>query len=218
MLTGPEITSRKGAPPKRLVLLFHGLGADGQNLIDIATILNRFLPDTHFISPNAPFAFDEGSSGYQWFSRRDRSFETAIAGLRTVEPIVNEFVDAQLQRFNLTEKDLAVIGFSQGTMVALHCFLRRPNPVALIVSFSGGLVGPEILSSEIKSKPPVLLIHGESDTVLPLHWMNRSYKSLKANGIEVTARSYPNVGHSINHEGLELATATLREKLLNQNL
>ena len=215
MLTGPELKPKNTATPKNLIILFHGLGSDGNNLIDIASVLNRFIPDTHFLSPNAPYPYDMGSTGYQWFSRQDRSKQAAVEGLKKVENTVNDFIDYQLQRFNLSEKNLAVIGFSQGTMVALHSLLRRKSPIALIVGFSGGLVAPELLDTELKSKPPVILIHGEDDEVLPIKWMHDAYKALKAQDVEVEKHSYPHLGHSIGQQGFQLAVSKLKDKLLS---
>jgi phospholipase/carboxylesterase len=212
MLTGPEIKPRSGNPPKRLVILFHGIGVNGQNLIDIAGVLNRFIPDTHFIAPNAPFPYDmDRGNEYQWFSRQDRSEQAIMEGLQQVEPIVNEFIDSQLQRFNLREEDVAVLGFSQGTMVALHCFLRRPKPVALIAGFSGALIAPNLLETELKSKPPVLLSHGEDDNILPIGLMHQAEEVLRSHNVEVEARSYRDLAHAIGQEGFERAIDRFKE-------
>lgn len=216
MLTGPELKPRSGKKPKRLIILLHGMGADGNNLIDIAGVLNRFIPDTHFIAPNAPYPYYPGMPGYQWTkSVRGSSDSEIVDQLRIVEKTVNEFIDHQLERFGLTESDLAVIGFSQGTIVSLHALLRRKNPVALIVGFSGALFGPQLLEKEITTKPPVLLIHGEEDDVLPVQMMHDAYDVLKANGVTVEKHSYPHLAHSIGQEGFELATNKLLEKLYN---
>jgi len=214
MLTGPELRPRSGAKPKRLIILLHGMGADGNNLIDIAGVLNRFIPDTHFIAPNAPYPYYPGMPGYQWVRSVREASETEIMDqLRIVDKIINDFIDQQLERFGLTESDLAIIGFSQGTIVSLHSFLRRKNPVALIVGFSGALFGPQLLEKEIISKPPVLLIHGEEDDILPIQMMHDAYKTLKTNGVEVEEHAYPNLAHSIGQEGFELAVKHLKSKL-----
>ncbi len=216
MLTGPEIRPRSGNPPKRIILLFHGLGVSGYNLIDIAGVMNRFIPDTHFIAPNAPYPYDLGTASpneYQWFSRRLRTEEAAVEGLRNLEPIVNEFVDKQLEKFGLKEENMAVLGFSQGTMVALHCFLRRSKPIALIAGFSGSLIAPQLLSKELKSKPPVVLFHGEDDEVLPINLMYDAGKALKDAGIDVETHSYSNLAHSIGQEGFEKAIDKFKEVL-----
>lgn len=214
MLSGPELKPKSGEKPKNLIILLHGLGADGNNLIDLARMMNNFIPDTHFISPNAPNPYDMGFGGYQWFqSARTSPYEKTIEGLKSVEGPVNDFIDFHLDRFQLTEKNLGVIGFSQGTIVALHSLLRRSKPAALIVGFSGALIGAELLDKELKSKPPVLLIHGEDDNILPISMMTSAYNALKSRNIEVEKQAYPNLGHSIGQKGFELAVSRLKSKL-----
>ena len=214
MLTGPELKPRSGKKPKRLIILLHGLGADGNNLMDIAGVLNRFIPDTYFISPNAPHPYYPGMAGYKWIeSIQNASEEELMDQLNDAAKIVNDFIDQQLERFGLTESDLAVIGFSQGTIVSLHSLLRRKKPAALVVGFSGALFGSHLLKEEIKSKPPVLLIHGEEDDILPIQMMHDAYETLKTNGVEVEEHAYPNLAHSIGQEGFELAVNRLKSKL-----
>lgn len=212
MISGPEVKPRSGNSPKKLVFLFHGIGANGRNLIDIASVMNRFIPDTHFISPNAPHDYDSGMGGYQWFSRQDRSIDKAVEGLKNTEDLIEEFTNHHLNRFELTDKDLAVIGFSQGTMVALHNFLRRSNPVAMIAGFSGALLGgSELLRREIKSKPPVLLLHGTDDDMLTIDYMYSAEKTLNDCGVPVEAIEYPNLAHSIGKEGFDYAVEKIKQ-------
>ncbi|MCH9753389.1 MAG: dienelactone hydrolase family protein [Alphaproteobacteria bacterium] len=214
MLTGPELKPRSGRKPKKLIILLHGLGADGNNLIDVAGMLNRFIPDTYFIAPNAPHPYYPGMAGYKWIeSIQNVTEEELVSQLNEVEKTVNEFIDYQLERFGLTEADLALVGFSQGTIVSLHSLLRRKKPAALIVGFSGALFGPQLLKKEIKSKPPVVLIHGEEDDILPIQMMHDAYDALKANDVEVEKHGYPNLAHSIGQEGFELAVNRLKSKL-----
>lgn len=214
MISGPEVHPRSGNKPKRLVIILHGLGANGDNLIDIAKVMNRFIQDTHFIAPNAPFPYDyQPKMYYQWFSLEDRSSKKMLEGAKTAEKFLNEFIDHQLHRFNLKEKDLIVIGFSQGAMIALHTCLRRKNPLALVVGFSGALIGPEVLSYEIKSKPKVLLLHGNDDEVVPVSSIHIAEKCLKANNVPVEAYTFDNIGHSISEEGFVKAVDTIKEIL-----
>ncbi len=212
MLSGPEVQPKSGNTPKRLVIILHGLGVNGENLIDIARVMNRFIPDTYFIAPNAPQPYDfEPERYYQWFSIINRTPEKSLAGAREAEAYLNEFIDYQLKRFNLTEKDLVVIGFSQGAMMSLHTCLRRKNPVALVVGFSGALIAPEILSSEIQSKPPVLLCHGNDDEVVPVSGIHEAEDALKKCKVSVQAHTYDNIGHSIGEEAFIKAVDTIKE-------
>ncbi|MBX9726250.1 MAG: hypothetical protein K2X09_03200, partial [Rickettsiales bacterium] len=161
-LSGPELKAQSGIT-KRIVIFLHGLGADGNDLLSLAPMLD--LPDTHFMSPNAPFPCDMAPYGYQWFSLQDRNPARILPEIRTAEPILNAYIDSALARFNLKPKDLALIGFSQGSMMALHTAPRRASAIAGVVGISGALFGAERLSSEITSRPPVCLIHGTHDEV-----------------------------------------------------
>ena len=210
MLSGPEVSPKNNKPPKKLIVLLHGLGADGENLIDLADFIGPAIQDAHFIAPNAPFRFDQAEFGYQWFSRQNATEESAIEGLKIAEPMVNEFLDHHMMRFDLKDSNVALIGFSQGSMVALHTALRRKHPLALVVGFSGALIYPQKLKDEMKSKPPVTLVHGDDDEVLPISLMKKAELYLKQVGVEVEAHELPHLGHSINQTGLDIATERLR--------
>ena len=212
MLTGPELSTKNGNKPKQLIIFLHGVGADGDNLIDIANVLGPHFPDAYFLSPNAPFPYDMASSGYQWFQFRDISEENLLKGLNKAMPYLNEFVDHQLKRFNLTEQDLAVIGFSQGSMIALHTFPRRSKPIALIAALSGTIVAPHLLEKELKSKPSILLMHGEKDQVVPVKFMKLSSQALKNLDFNIKTHIYPNLEHSINQEEIVETIKELKEK------
>jgi phospholipase/carboxylesterase len=212
MLTGPELSTKSGNKPKQLILFLHGVGADGNNLIDIANVLAPHFPNAYFLSPNAPFPYDMAPSGYQWFQYRDISEENLLKGLNKAMPYLNEFVDHQLKRFNLTEQDLAVIGFSQGSMIALHTFPRRTKPIALIAGLSGTIVAPHLLEKELNSKPSILLMHGEKDQVVPVKFMKLSSQALKNLDFNIKTHIYPNLEHSINQEEIVEIIKELKEK------
>jgi len=197
-----------GKAAKQLVLLLHGWGADGPNLIDIADVLARDLPDAHFISPNAPFVCEVNPFGFQWFSLMDRSPETMLSGIRRAADLLNEFIDEQLAATG-AEK-VALVGFSQGTMTALHLAMRRTPAIAALVGFSGMLVAPEMLASEIKARPPVCLIHGNMDDVVPYASLANAVENLNANGVSIEAHTRPFLGHSIDMEGITTAGKFLK--------
>lgn len=204
-LQGPELAPKSGNV-KRLVILLHGLGSDGNDLIGLAPLMKDALPDTQFVSPNAPFPCDMAPYGYQWFSLQDRNSAAMLAGVQKAEPIVNAFIDAQRDRFKLEDKDVALVGFSQGTMTSLHVAPRRATPLAGVVGFSGALIAVESVS-----KPPVCLIHGEQDDVVPFAAMAHAEKTLKAAGIPVETHARPYLPHSIDPEGLDIAQKFLRK-------
>ncbi len=208
-LDGPRFGPAAGGAAEQLVILLHGLGADGNDLISLAPILARTLPKAAFVSPHAPFPCDMAPMGYQWFSLQDHSMDSMLSGARLAAPILNAFIDKELADHGLSEESLALVSFSQGTMMSLHVALRRPQPCAAIVGFSGALVGPETLADEIQSRPPVLLVHGEADPVVPFPAMAAAVAALEANRVPVSAHARPGLGHGIDEQGLAWAVDTL---------
>ena len=192
-----------GGPPKKLVILLHGYGADGNDLIGLAEPLAPLMPDVVFHAPNAPYPCDGNPFGYQWFGISRLDPHLMLAGVRGAAPFVEAFLDKLLADYGLTEADTALVGFSQGTMMSLHVGLRREKRLAGIVGFSGLLPGVETLRDEIRSKPPVLLIHGDADPMVPFEMMDRAESALKAVGVDVDSYAARGVGHSIDGHGLE---------------
>lgn len=209
-LSGPRLEPRSGGAPRQLIVLLHGLGADGDDLIGLAPLLAEALPDACFISPNAPEPCDMAPYGRQWFSLREWTNRAMLEGANRAAPVLNAWLDAQLQALGLTDAQLGVIGFSQGTMTALHALPRRPKPCAGIVGFSGALVGAGLLAAEALSKPPVCLIHGTADTVVPFHAMDAAEQALKAGGFDVESHARPGLAHGIDPQGIDLAAAFLK--------
>lgn len=202
-----------GGRAKQLVVILHGWGADGYNLIDLADVFARVLPDAHFIAPNAPFVCEVNPYGFQWFSLMDRQPQHMLAGARKAVDILNEFIDEQLAELSLDNSKLALVGFSQGTMTALHLALRRTPQMAAVVGFSGALVGADVLEKEITARPPICLIHGEMDDVVPYASLANATNALKANGLSVEAHSRPFLGHSIDLDGMAIAAEFLKGNL-----
>lgn len=206
----PELPPKSGIT-KRLVIFLHGVGADGHDLLSLGEFFD--LPDTQYVSPHAPQPFDMAPFGHQWFSLLDRSPAALLAGARTAAPWLNDFIDAQMARFTLTPGDVALVGFSQGTMMALYAGLRRAEPLAGIVGYSGALIAPELLGAEIKSRPPVCLIHGQEDAVVPFGALAQAEGALRAASVTVEAHARPMLGHGIDEKGLQLAAAFLKKQL-----
>ncbi len=201
-LDGPLLAPASGGKAKHLVILLHGLGSDGNDLIGLAPHWAPTLPDAAFASPNAPFPCDMAPYGYQWFSFLDRSASRILAGVQAAAPILDAFIDQELERLGLEEKDLALVGFSQGTMMALYVALRRAKPVAEVVGYSGRLIAAERLAEEIRSRPPVLLVHGEADEVVPFESLAHASAVLGEAGVTVETLARPGLGHSIDEAGL----------------
>ena len=202
-LTGPSVAPASGTA-KQLVVLCHGYGSDGNDLISLAPYWQRLLPDAAFIAPNAPQRCDGNPMGYQWFpiSRLDPS-EIAL-GVSSAAPVLDRFIDEQLKLRGLDGSQLALTGFSQGTMMSLHVGLRRAVAPACIVGYSGALAVPERLADEMACRPPVLMIHGDADDMLPVSRMHQAVQTLGEAGLPVQWYVSPGLGHGIDQTGLDL--------------
>lgn len=213
ILVGPKVAPHSGGPAKKLVVLLHGVGADGNDLIALATPLAPYLPEVEFIAPDAPQACDMAPFGRQWFSLQDWTPAAMLAGIQASAPALNAFLDAELEKRGLNESDLALVGFSQGTMMSLYVAPRRAQPCAGVVGFSGALMGSDLLANEIVSRPPMVLVHGEADEMVDPAALPAAHNTLAAAGIEVSAYMVPGLGHSIDPNGLGICVQFLAERL-----
>lgn len=204
-LSGPRLPPARGAAT-HLVVLCHGYGADGNDLIGLAPMWQRLLPTVAFVAPNAPEPCSAGM-GYQWFpiSRIDPA--EMARGVQGAAATLENFLETELTRLNLTGDKLALVGFSQGTMMSLHVGLRRATAPAAIVGYSGMLVVPgeaelDKFAAEIRSHPPVLLIHGDQDQLIPVEALLHAAQGLASLEVPTQWHISPGVGHGIDDEGL----------------
>jgi phospholipase/carboxylesterase len=205
-LDGPRLAPRSGTA-RQLVVFLHGYGADGNDLIEIGRAWQQFLPHAAFVSPHAPEPCGQAPGGRQWFALTFRDPDERWVGVNKAAPVLERFIDAELARHQLPGSALALVGFSQGTMMALHVGLRRAVPPAAIVGYSGLLVlpphgNPEAVAAEIKSRPPVLLVHGDRDELIPPQALFQATQGLAAFGVPVEWHISAGVGHGIDAEGL----------------
>jgi phospholipase/carboxylesterase len=209
-LDGPRFGPRAGGPAKQIVVLLHGLGADGRDLIDLAPIWAEALPEVAFVAPDAPEACDMGPYGRQWFSLQDRSPTLMAAGARAARAGLDGFLDAELAQAGLPDSALALVGFSQGCKMALYAGLRRAVPPAAILGYSGALLAPESLADEILGRPPVLLVHGEADDIVSVQATRRAESALREAGVPVEALYRPGLAHGIDEAGLAAGRRALQ--------
>lgn len=212
ILIGPEVSCPE--KPHSLVVFVHGLGADGNDLIGLAHEFKGVLGQTKFISPNAPYPCDMAPYGYQWFSLQQGITPEVIgSGVKTAAKKLNQYLDALLLAHDLESKNLVLIGFSQGAMTALYASLRRKSPLGGVIAFSGAFVHSPDLDSEIFSRPPVLLVHGAMDMVVPPMYMSLSESALKYLNVPVQSHLRPALAHGIDAEGINLARTFLVKHL-----
>jgi phospholipase/carboxylesterase len=212
-IDGPRQEPADGQPARAQVILLHGYGADGNDLIGLAPYWARELPHVGFVSPNAPFPCEMPPMGRQWFSLGDRSPDSMLAGARMAAQVIDGFIDDEMKRLDLTPDKIALVGFSQGTMMSLFVGPRRAEAIAGIVGFSGRLIGPELMAEEVKTKPPVTLVHGQADEMVPAAALGQAVSGLEAVGIEVASEMRPGLGHSIDEQGLKIGLEFLKNVL-----
>ena len=206
-LDGPRLEPRSGQA-KQLVIFLHGYGADGNDLIDIGRAWQELLPDAAFVSPHAPEPCAGAPMGRQWFGLTFRVPNERWDGVNKAAPVLERFIDAELKRRNLPPTALALVGFSQGTMMSLHVGLRSAVAPAAIVGFSGMLCLPddappdEKIAAQIRSRPPVLLVHGAQDELIPVQAIFLAAQGLAALDVPVEWHISQGVGHGIDGEGL----------------
>ena len=208
-LTGPRRAPASGGAPKKLVVLLHGYGVDGDDLMALADPLAAALPDAEFVAPHAPDPAQTVPGGRQWFVINEP--HAVAQGARDASALLDAYLDAELARAGLTGADMALVGFSQGAMMALYTGLRRADGPAAIVGFSGLLPDPQSLEAEIACKPPVFLAHGEADPVVPPEGTAMAAQLLADLGLGVAVHMTPGLPHTIAPEALQIARAMLRD-------
>lgn len=204
IVNGASLKPRSGAPPKQIVLLLHGFGSSGADMISLAPHWQDALPDALFLAPHAPQRCEMMAAGYQWWGLSGFAPSALAAGAASAAPAINAFIDRKLTQYGLTEAGLALVGFSQGTMMALHIGLRRPRAVASVVGYSGMLTGTAELAHKDFPKPPVLLVHGTADPVVPIAALHKAENELNHLRVQVTTHISHGVAHSVDPVGLRL--------------
>ncbi|HEY3694990.1 alpha/beta hydrolase [Phenylobacterium sp.] len=209
-LGGPQVAPASGGAPKQIVVLLHGYGSNGEDLIGLAPYWREALPDALMIAPDAPEPCPGVPGGRQWWPLADMHRDALAAGVRGAAPALDGFLDALLSRHGLSEDKMALVGFSQGTMMALHVGPRRVRRLAGVLGYSGALPDAPELAVEIRSHPPVLLVHGKADSVVPLAAFQHARDALTDLGFELETHLSPGLDHSIDLPGLQAGEAFLK--------
>ena len=201
MIKGPGLTPQSGQKAKNLVIFLHGYGSSGDDLISLAPYWSKMMPDTEFLAPNGTEAWEGYASGYQWFSLQEFTPTSVRTGLNAAQPHLKKYILEALAARNLSLRDLAIVGFSQGSMVALDMIFALPN-LGGIISYSGGFY-PSETALPHKPYPEILLVHGDADNVVPYNYFLEAEAQLKKLGLSPQTLTCPGLGHSIDEEGLK---------------
>ncbi len=205
---------------KNMVIFLHGYGSNKDDLISIGMEWVSDLPDTVFLSPNAPEICDQmPSMGFQWFPigySVDRETFERGEFVEKVAPLLNEYIDTQLEKWDIDESNLVVVGFSQGTMVTMYTMPRRKKPCAAILGYSGMLIRPDDLKGEGIVKMPVLAIQGDADNVVPPESLSEIEEGFSAAGFEIETIMRPNVMHGIDEFSMKRGLSFIKEALENK--
>ena len=211
LLDGPRLPPAAGGVARQLVVFLHGYGADGNDLIGLGREWAKALPHAAFVSPHAPEPCGAAPMGRQWFNLTFRDAGEMVRGVKSASPALNAFLDAELKRHGLPPRALGLVGFSQGTMLALGVGLaRNPSPAA-IVGYSGALATLEALPKNPAEAPAILLVHGDMDEVIPLDAMLIAREQLARAGLPVEWHVAQGIGHGIDAEGLHLGGSFLKQ-------
>ena len=210
-LDGPRVMPARGGKPGRLVILAHGYGSNGDDLISLAPFFASALPDAVFVAPNGPEPVPGYPGGFQWFPITRPDPAVMALGVASAASTLDRFIDQELTRYQLAPSALALVGFSQGTMMALHVGLRRRTPIGAILGYSGTLAVP--LTGRLVDPPPVALVHGDQDEMIPVQALMTSVQGLADHGAPSIWKISPGVGHTISEDGLALGGAFLKAAL-----
>ena len=207
----PPLSKNK---PRQAIILCHGYGGDGQDISALAINWQRFLPDAIFLCPNAPEICSVNPQGYQWFDLASEEEEIILEKSLVAEKKLSIFLDQVFENFQLEPSNLALVGFSQGTMMGIQVGIKKKNKINCLIGYSGKVINQKHLSENINSKPKMFLMHGEDDTIVPPTHLLEAKEYLKKNGINVKTKMFKNCEHRIPVEGSSLGLGFLKKNLL----
>tara|TARA_B100000686_G_C16502283_1_gene817692 strand:- start:23 stop:679 length:657 start_codon:yes stop_codon:yes gene_type:complete len=200
--------------PRQAIILCHGYGGDGKDISSLAMNWQRFLPDAIFLCPNAPEVCSINPEGYQWFDLTIDQDQVILEKSLVAEKKLNIFLDQVFDNFKLTPNDLALVGFSQGSMIAVQVAIKKKEQINCLIGYSGKIINQKHLADNVNSKPKIFLMHGENDTIVPPIHLLESKEYLKKQGINVKTKMFKNCEHKISVEASSLGLGFLKKNLL----
>jgi len=199
---------------KHLVVVLHGYGADGDDIIGVGNELDDFFPEVEFIAPTAPYICDNNQHGYQWFEIPSVNKYALNNEIKSSAMQLNNFIDNELNIRNLTASDVSIVGFSQGGMMALYLGVTRSNKPLSIISFSGLMLQGVDIKKNIKA-PSILMLHGEIDTVISNEYLTSSVNYFKNANIKIESHLIKGLGHGIDRTCISIGASFLNNKISN---
>ena len=209
-----SFSSFSKSEPKQIIILCHGYGGDGKDISALAANWRRFLPDAVFLCPNAPEICAVNPFGYQWFDMTVENDERIFEKSLVAEKKLNTFLNQVLNDFQLDIKNLALVGFSQGSMIIIQTALKKKEKINCLVSYSGKIINKQHLSDNIVSKPKIFLMHGNKDTIVSPSHLLESKEFLVQQSLKIKTKLFKNCEHRISVEGSSLGLEFLRKNLL----
>ena len=200
--------------PRQVIILCHGYGGDGKDISNLAINWQRFLPDAIFLCPDAPEVCTVNPQGYQWFDLTTEEEKIILEKSLVAEEKLNIFLDQVFDNFQLTPSNLALVGFSQGCMMAIQVGLKRKERINCLIGYSGKVINQKHLSDNIKSKPKIFLMHGANDTIVSPTYLLEAKEYLNKHGLKIRTKLFKNCDHEIPVEGSSLGLGFLRKNLL----
>lgn len=213
-LSGPMLAPASGGVPKSIIVLLHGYGADGRDLIDLGRHWGATFPDALFVAPNAPRPCGQNPYGFEWFPLSVDRIAGRIEGARTAAPVIKDFLADLWAQTGLSAADTFLVGFSQGAMMALHVGTSMDKALAGIVSFSGAFVPADGFDTADFARPPVAIIHGDLDQVVDPQLSRDAAEVLAAKGFDVGLHISSGMAHGIAPDGLDFATSFMLAQLV----
>ena len=200
--------------PKQIIILCHGYGGGGQDISVLANSWRRFLPNAIFLCPNAPEVCTVNPLGYQWFDMTVENDETILEKSLVTEKKLNTFLDQVLDNFQLDTKNLALVGFSQGSMMIIQTALKKKEQINCLIGYSGKIINKQHLSDNIVSRPKIFLMHGDRDTIVSPGYLLESKEFLLQHSVKIRTKLFKNCEHKISVEASSLGLEFLRKNLL----